>query len=432
MDCTATNNTCVFLECSKTSPLRIHLEEWFLNDAFLLTIPHFDRLESLSLSGPANDLLQFIEHLGSPSLILKTLSIIVTRGEDLILRDSIFSGNLSSLHELCLGSVVTNLAWENMLNLRTFGLYNVSPDKISVTQLLDFFKRAPLLHEILLKYAFPDSSNAPPGRVVPLPNLKHLTITAPRLHTILMNHLLIPTGASITQTVCLFNAQSPIRSHLPRDLNNLEHLSNITSITLSFAPRVDLQFEGPSGAHRIFGDWFGRSRFPTSLGCWVLQSLDALSISAVEMLQLEHWQSTISSTAAEKSPIHSTFCQMDNLRTLVLIACLNCPFFRTLNPKKNASGTVMCPRLEGLVVYLWKKERNFMNELLEMVKERAAQGAKLEAVTLITDADKLLPAKEVLELRMYASRVQYRQVNVMPDSDATPEVVDSTGDESDW
>lgn len=73
-----------------------------------------------------------------------------------------------------------------------------------------------------------------------------------------------------------------------------------------------------------------------------------------------------------------------------------------------------------------------MNELLEMVKERAAQGAKLEAVMLITDADELLPAKEVLELRMYASHVQYRQANVMPDSDATPEVIDSTGDESDW
>ena len=246
-----------------------------------------------------------------------------------------------------------------------------------------------------------------------------------------MNHLLIPTGASITQTVCLFNVQSPIRSHLPRDLNNLKHLSSITSITLGFAPRVDLQFEGPSRAHRIFGDWFGRSRFPTSLGRWVLQSLDALSILAVEMLQLEHWRSPILSTAAEKSPIYSTFHQMDNLRALALIACLNRPFFRVLNPKKNASGTVMCPKLEGLVVYLWRKERNFMNELLEMAKERAAQGAKLEAVMLITDADELLPAKEVLKLRMYASRVQYRQANVMPDSDATPEVVDSTGDESD-
>ena len=448
LDCGTINKTRLFLKRSKTSPLRIHPTRWFSKEALLLTVPHLNRLESLSLSKSSTNLLQLIEHLCSPSPFLKTLSLTVTHGEPLALRDSIFGGNLSSLHDLRLDGLVTNLAWENMSNLRIFHFCHVPADTISVTQLLDFFERAPLLHEILLEQAFPDFSDALPGRIVPLPNLKHLTITARPLHTTLMNHLLIPTGASINQTVYLSDARSPILSHLPNDFKNLKHLSSITSITLNFASQMRIRFEGPSGGHCLSNAWFGRSPFPTNLDCRVLQSLDVLPISAVERLAIEHWQSAISSTAAEESPIYRALHLMVNLRALTLTACPNHPFLCALNPKRNASRTIICPRLEKFVVHIGKKERYFTNGLLKAVKERVSRGARLEAVTII-DGDGLLSAAQVLELRTSVSRIEYRQANAMPNpnampnsnampnpnampnSNAIPRVIDLTGDESD-
>ena len=223
-----------------------------------------------------------------------------------------------------------------MTNLRLFGLSDVPAEKRSTARLLDFFERAPLLREILLKHVVPDASDAPPGRIVPLPNLAELTIDGEQPHTTLMNHLLIPAGASINQTVRISDARSPILSHLPNDFKNLKHLSIITSITLNFASWMHFRFEGPSGGHRMFGEWRPWSATATNFGRQVLESLDALSVSAVERLAIERWQFSTSPTAVKISPIYRFFHLVDNLRVLALTACLNHPFLFALNPKKNA------------------------------------------------------------------------------------------------
>ena len=422
LDCPVVDKTRVYLERSKTSLLRICLEEQWLNDAFLLTVPHIGRFESFSLSGPLIDIIEPIEHLKSPSPLLKALSLAVTDEDGVYLPNTIFGGGLPSLYKLHFVGIVPDLdKFGNMPNLRTLSLSNVPPDLISVTELLDFFECAPLLREILLEYAFPKSSNAPLGRIVPLPNLKHFTISAPPPHTILMNHLLILTGASINQKVTFHDTGSPISSLIPKDFDNLKHLSNITSITLDFTLTLYLRFEGPSGVHCISSDWLPQGPFPTSLGCSVLESLDVLSVSVVEMLQIEQWQSTISSTSVEESSIYRTFHCMDNLRALTLTACLSCPFFHALNPRRNASGVVICPKLKELVVYTWTEERNPISELLGMAKEQASRGTKLETV-VIAGAEELLPAT-VLEVRTYISRVEYIRFRTPPEV--------STSDESD-
>ena len=408
LDCAFINKTRLYLERSKTSPLRIHLQEWFFNNAFLLAVPHLDRLGSLFLSGPSNHLRRFIQHFDYPSPLLKTLSLIVSSDEDVVLQDSIFGGDLSSLRKLHLDGVIPNLAWKNMPNLRTFNLCNLPADKISVTQLLDFFECAPLLCEILLDEAFPEFSDAPPGRIVPLPNLERLTITAQPLHTILMNHLLIPTGASIHQTFRFSDVTFPIHSHLPKDFGNLEHLSNITSINLSFNSGVHLRLDGPNGNHDILGDCADWRRPPASTCRRVLRSLDVFPVSTVEKLTIAHWQFTASSSVpVEKSSAYHTLNLMNNLRTLTLIACVNLRFISALNPKDNRSGTIVCPKLEKLIVYVGRKDRFFLKGLLVMAKERSLRGAKLQSVIIIR-GDSFVPVPEVLELRTCVSHVEYR------------------------
>ena len=427
LDCTDVDKTRVYLERSKTSPLKIHLEHRWLCDAFLLTVPHLDRLGSLFLTGAPNDLLQLIqEHFVSPAPLLKTFSIWVTEVGDFSLQDSIFGGDLSSLHELLLDGAVTNLAWENMSNLTKFELRTIPPDKISVTQLLNLFERAPLLRDILLEEAFPDFSDARPGRVLSLPNLEKLVITAQPLHTILTNHLLIPTGASISQAFSFYDTKSPIHSHLPKDLTNLKNLSSITSINLDFDHGAYLRLEGPSGGHYILGDWAGGGRISANTGRRVVRSLDVFNVSAVEKLAIGHWRfAAPPSSPVEESSIYRTLHRMNNLRTLTLTSCLNLPFIHTLDPVQNGSGTVICPKLEQLILYVKRQDRFYLKELLAMAKERASRGAKLGTIT-INCADAFVPVSEVLELRTWIPHVEYRLGSVTPAWDAIPRDVRRT------
>ena len=260
-----------------------------------------------------------------------------------------------------------------MSNLWRFELCNVPADKISLTQLLDFFEGAPLLRDILIEEAFPDSSDVASGRTVALPSLAELMITIHPLHIIVLNHLLTPTGAVINQGFNFINAKSPIHSLFPKDFKNLKHLSNITSMNLNLSRGVYLALEGPSGGHKIYGDWTGQGLIPINICCIVLQSLDVFTVSSVEKLAITHWQFAASqSVAIEKPSIYRTFHLMNNLCTLTPIVCHNLPFMSTLNPKENRSGTVPCPKLQQLFVHITRRGWFCLEELLVMAEERSS------------------------------------------------------------
>lgn len=72
-----------------------------------------------------------------------------------------------------------------------------------------------------------------------------------------------------------------------------------------------------------------------------------------------------------------------------------------------------------------------IKELLEIVKERASSGAMLSTITIV-GSQELVPVTEVLKLRGYASRVEYRLENVVARWDMIPADADYTGYESDW
>lgn len=267
LDYASVEKTRAYLERSKASLLVIWLREKdrapFRNDAFLLAVPHLDRLRSLILSGSSNNLLQLTKYFRSPAPLLEKLNLNLTRTGTPVLQDAIFDGDLSSLRDLRLAGAIANLSWQNLSNLTTFDLCRVPSNKISVTRLLDFFGRAPL-RKIRLQDAFPNSSDAPLGRIVSLPHLKSLTIVAQPAHTILLNHLLIPTGASLTQGFNLSGGKSPIPTYLPKTLKNFKHVSHITSINLSFDLRMFLRLTGPNGTHYVFGHWVGLSPLMSS------------------------------------------------------------------------------------------------------------------------------------------------------------------------
>jgi len=436
LDCTNVEQTRVYIERSKTSPLELWLGEEegapFLNDAFLLTVPHLNRLRFLTLSGSSDDLLQLTKYSGSPAPLLEKLKITSARAETLVIQGAIFDGYLPSLRELRLSGVIANLALVKLSNLRTFDLHNVTGDMVSVTRLLDVFERAPLLRKILLRNAFPNSSDAPPERMVSLHHLEFLKIVAQPVHSILLNHLLFPIDLSLSQCFNFSDGKSPIPTYIPKILKNVGNISPITSINLSFDPGMFLRIDGPSLSHHMLGSWDGADPSPSILDARVLRSLNLFRISAVERLAITEY-STPPPAKTERSPVYLTLLLMNNLRTLILTNCLNLPFVFALNPNQNPSRTVVCPKLEELVLYIMDQDKDLacVNELFEAVKERASSGSKLPAITIVCP-EGFIPAKQVLKLKEYVSRVQYRLDDLAPEWDIIPADVDYPGYESDW
>ena len=264
-----------------------------------------------------------------------------------------------------------------------------------------------------------------------LPHLKSLSVIAQPVHTILLNHLLIPTGASLKQKFSIGDDGSPISAYIPQTLKNFENLSLITSTNLCFDSGISLRHVGPSGALYVFSSWVGADPSPPAANRRVFRFLMALfSISTTERLAIAKYRDS-PPTKIEKSFVYLTLLLTNNPRVLTLTDCANLPFILALNPKQNASGTIVCPKLEGLVLYIANEDWFCVNQPLEMAKERASSGAKLSTITVVCFRE-FVPATEVLKLRNHASRVEYRLDDVEPEWDAFPADVKDSDCESEW
>ena len=433
LDCTHIEKTSIYVERSKSSPLNVYIQEDedtpFLNGAFFLTIPHLGRLRSLSLFGSSDDFVNTInQHLHYSAPSLEELKISFT-GAPHQIKATIFNGDLSSLRELRLSRVLTNLPWKNLSNLTTFYLRSVPSEKVSVTRLLNFFEHAPILSSIVLSEVSPTRSDAPLGRVVTLPHLKSLRISAAPVDSVLLNHLSIPSGAMLVLDLDFSGEVSPIPTCLPKPFDRLKNILPITSINLLCESVLSLRLNGPNGGLYIFVNWAGPSTHLRRFHRLALHSLDHFPISSTERLTIGSY------SIIQHQPIENCAYQilllMKTLRTLTLTDCFNRSFISALDPSKTPSGTVLCPELEELIIYVKKKEQLCIKELLTMTRERNLKGARLSTIKIISMKE-LVSAEEVFKLRDHVARVKYRLDDVVPEWDDDPDGVPEIEDDDDW
>ena len=419
LDCANTDKTRVYIERSKSSPLELSLyKNGYTNhlnyvvDAILLVVPHISRLEYLSING--SEALQILApHLSCPIPLLRELAITSDSNcrPTPVLDTMLFNCDLSSLCSLTLVGFVTHLPWKNLSQLTTFVLYlgRTLEDKISITQLLDFLEGARHLRDITLRHFLITMSNAPPGRVVSLPCLKTFTIEAEgQVHPVLLDHLSIPAGASLSMEFVFYGDESPFPDLLPKALENLGNISPISSVDLffdDFDKRVRL--DGPNGGLHMFGDWrdlVGVPRF--TVDHRILQSLSCFDLSGTQRLAIMGYESPTVDAVDNSAPYH-ILSHMKDLRTLTLTRCNNLSFILTLNPDQNPLKCALCPKLEELVLYVKGLESFNIKELMSMAQERASAGMKLASLTVV-GLGELLPGREVFKLREYIPHVDYK------------------------
>jgi len=276
------------------------------------------------------------------------------------------------------------------------------------SQLLDFFEDAQHLREITLNQSIPTSSDAPPGRVVRLPCLESLAIDSDAVHSILLNHLSIPFGASLLQEFDFQGDKSPLLDFLPKALENLGNASPITLINLCLdETEMHVQFGGPSGRLYMHGNWIDWDEGTSSvLDRRILRSLNRFILSGTRRLAITLYRSP-GTVNIDKSAPYYILSRMKDLRTLTLNRCNNRPFIRALDPIQNPSKCTLCPELEELVLYV--KDLNSFNikELMSMTKERASAGKKLSLIRIV-GLGELASGGRVFKLREYVTRVDYR------------------------
>ena len=294
------------------------------------------------------------------------------------------------------------------MKLTTFKLSHVPEDKITITQLLDFFEDAHHLRDITLNQSIPTSSNTPPGRVVSLPCLETLTIDSDTVHSVLLNHLSIPVGASLLQEFSFQGDKSPLLDFLPKTLENLGNIFPITSVNL-YLDEVEKHVElgGPSGRLYIHGYWKnGDEGTSFVLDCRILQSLGRFVLSGTQRLVITMYKPLKTAGIDESAPFH-ILSQMKDLQTLTLNQCNNLPFILALDPIQNPSKHTLCPKLKELVLYVEDLKSFKIKELTSMTKERASAGKKLSLITIV-GLGKLAAREKVFKLKEYVTRVDYR------------------------
>jgi hypothetical protein len=393
---------CVYLERSKSSPITLHLYEagdLSPHNPFLHIVPHaVGQLKSLVAYGTPGNLQDITARLCRPAPLLEYLSINGDYGAEVTrnpaLTTALFDGDLTSLRELRLQSVRTELPWRNMINLTSFALGHTSPGELLIKQLLDFFESAPHLREIELRYANPifDPKN---GRLVSLACLKTMEIVGddPGVHpSLLLNHLIIPIGAELTTQA---DSHGPlIEGH--RSLDNLRNLPNFTDIYLRMDEGyTQIQFIGPNGRVCMVG--VSPRGDPTRL---VLESLARFDTSEAKLLKIDRGNSPSSDLP------YRALLPMKHLHTLTLFQCTSPDIFiHALDPSISSSGVVVCPKLEELVLVLRRDGETLnINNVIGMAAARASRGAKLESVRIISD-DKSMQI-DALELEKHASHVE--------------------------
>ena len=425
LDCRSIEKTRVYIDRSKNSPLEIHLDGHYIpsycEEAFLLAVPHASRVKTLSAIGwlPSDSpaLLQtLVEQFSRPVPLLEKLKIDVLCTTP-TLPTTLFNGDVSSLRELSLTGILMPPSWMGLGNLTIFNLCDLPDYKIPLTHLLDFFESAPRLRDIRLRNSIPHHSDAPPERIVPLPNLIKLKTIGHPVNSVLLNHLSIPSGASVALVFTFRGPILPFPAHIPDTLDNLDNISRIATINLCFGPdRRAMRLNGPSGELCVLGNWAGEAARPHTDTPRFLRFLNRFDTSRCRQLgisQCRFQQDLLTSVPIKLWSTYQFLFSMGDLRVLTLIESFNLPFILTLNPDKTPDKIVLCPKLEDIILYVNLSGGVHIDELLSMTEERASRGAKLSTITIVSTCA-LTPTMEVFRLRNHVSRVEYKFDNAPP------------------
>ena len=410
-----TDKTNTYIERSKSSPLKLYIG-WstIIDHTFPPMVQQIHRLKSLTVD--VGFFPTILQHFSCQTPLLDELDIRSLR--EPVLNSTLFNGDLSSLTTLRLEGALAYFPWKNLANLQT-AVFITQLHAYSTTQILDFFESAPLLHTVSLWCSLSNSSDAPSGRMVHLRHLKVLTIQAHPPHSVLLQHLHIPAGASLISKYPVRNERAPFLDHLPVNSPNLNNLSPITTINLHFdVEHKFVRFSGPNGSLRVLSTWERWGGLPPlTRDGHILRSIGHSMLSTIQTLSISRYRH-LRPAQVNECPIYQTLSSTNNLRTLVLTDCNYLPFVFALNPRWHPTDPILCSNLEELIFYI-SSWYNFNPSLAEVLEQRALRGVRLPLLRFV-DLSGRGEMKEKPELEQYVGRMEYKVMDTRHSWDDIP------------
>ena len=390
--CMDVDKTRVYLQRSRSTPINVWLERksrLARNDPFLQIAPHaISRLKYLSVRSTPDEFQEIFQHLFLPAPLLEVLAIdgiYMNWNHNPTLAAELFDGDLSSLRELHLRFVRTELPWKNMSKLTSFSfsLSSTSGPTISIENFLDFFESSPHLVEVKLFFGIMIPARQG-ERFVGLKRLKRLSISGSQPPRLLLDHLIVPIGANVSTK---FGSSGPrIEDHLPRSLDNLRNFSHFTKIRLRYEILISVRFTGPNGQVSI------ASSSPCSFAQnTVPRSLAQLDTSKTRCLEIVNGGLT--------PELREAIASLTNLHTLILSKCTD---YRNFLYRLS---DLACPKLEELVIRTSGWERFDMTLMICVADKRASEGTPLRLVKLFFGGNPVA-VEEVVSLRELVGEVE--------------------------
>jgi len=406
------------LHRSKGSPIHVRVRKFPDDEVLARLSPHIGRIQSLHLQSRWSVAQSVFARFTDPAPNLEMLTIICrpfTAAAGPV-PSTLLTGNLPKLQSLTLQGLSSDLASFVLPSLTYFELSNVTspPLSISLSNLLAFFERSPLLESVHVDFHGECVHDAPKQKIIPLKALKTLYISGSGLvgqgDNSLLARLELQEGVDVTVMLLILNGESnPVAHAIPPHPERLPFISGTKRVhaeMLRSFGRCTFRFYGENGMVTVMARWPITNPNLDDLVMGSIQSFLPLSTEGVEELYIQGYQ------APEDSylPALRAFESFPNLRSILMVHCDNAVLLRAL---RHPTLHLTTPKLRTLRLYLSPERTTSGEGLMELVKYRDSNGGKLEKLSILAP-EVIVPVVEVMALKPYVGDVEYKMDDSIP------------------
>lgn len=404
------------LHRSKDSPIHVRVRKIPDDEVLTRLSQHIGRVKSLHLKPRWASAQTVLARFIDPAPNLETLTVICRPSTAAAgpVPSTLFTGNIPKLRSLTFEGLTSDLAHFVLPNLTYFELSNVTspPLSMSLSNLLTFLERSPLLESVRVDFHGGCVQDAPKQMIVPLEALKTLHISGSGLvghgDNSLLARLELPRGVDVTvMLLVLDGSPNAVAQAIPPHPERLPFVTGIRRVHIEVAPmhgRCTLRFSGENGKATVMARWKITNPDLDDIVMRSIQSFLPLSTEEVEEFSIigyEAYSHLAASLAFESLP---------NLESIVMVHCDKIPLLRAL---RQPTRHVIAPKLRRIRLYLDPEKDASGEELMELAKFRAANDVKLEEL-LIISSNVIIPVAEVMALKSHVGVVEYRMDNSVP------------------
>lgn len=393
----------VFLVRSKQAPVDVRIAGSPDASHLLAVRTCSARIRSLNISSRAILPLFLGRFSNTPAPLMRDLKITRNRNSPAYsqLPSTFFMGNLPLLETLVLSGISSDFAHLTLPNLTTFHLRNVTDPNatLSLSELLGFLERSPLLQRLSLDYNSHCDDAVPSGRVVALYHMKAIQIIGQPLTPVntsrgLLAHLSLPSDVLLDVSVRIQGSDTDVVARaipsrhdsipctiLPKKMW-FERVSNRECFII---------FWGARGGFRIKADWPAADE---DISARAICFFGPLDVSGIERLVVVNCSGT-------REHFARALRSLKNLRSIV-VSCRN--DVTNLLYALCQEGTA--PLLRELCMDLLGGFSVRVEDLREMAEVRKLRGQELETLGLDVATPHALVG-DVFLLKEYVGNLDY-------------------------